>query len=725
MMKSLAVSWELLRDFSIHKHKGGLICKMNLKEFSERFPDVMDDVKKVRKTYPMKISEYYLGLVKEKNDPIWKQCIPDMKELEDNVNEEDPLLEEEYSPVPCLVHRYPDRVLLLASNKCAMYCRFCTRKRKVGKEVVISKDMIANAIDYISKHNEVRDVIISGGDPLMLDDEFLEWIVKSIREIPHVEIIRIGTRVPCTMPARITPELVDMLKKYHPVFVNVHFEHPMEITPESKKACELLVDAGIPVANQAVMLKGINDDPKVLRELFHKLIAMRVKPYYLYQADCVKGTEHFRTSIEQGLEVMKSLYGFTSGMCVPQFMVDVPGGGKIPLLPEYLKYRNDESIVLENFEGKIVEYKNPLTVEEKKKAANGKMRIAVAFNLKKEAPNDQPVDAFADFDEIDVPLAIKKALEKKGHIAEIVEANEEFFEKIKNGNYDFVFNMAEGLNAGARESQIPAILDMLGIPYTGSGILTQAITLDKTKTKEILIYHGVPTPRYQLFNHCDEKISSDLVFPLFVKPNAEGSSKGIRNNSLVNNEKELKKMVKYVISTYKQPALAEEYLDGREFTVGVIGNSPPRVLPIVEITFDYLPAGINKFDSYEVKWYWDNPNNPVDPIVCPAKVDPELKQRIEEVALRTYKVLGILDLCRMDMRLDKEGIPHVIDVNALPGMMPNPIDNSRFPKACYAAGMNYDKIVNTVLNEAMKRYGLLTETKRVKNESRDSVQLSR
>jgi lysine 2,3-aminomutase len=698
---------------------------MNLKEFYEKFPDVVKDIQKVRRTYPMKISEYYLGLMKEKNDPIWKQCIPDLKELEDNVNDEDPLLEEEYSPVPGLVHRYPDRVLLMASNKCAMYCRFCTRKRKVGKEVVITKEMIASAIDYISKHNEVRDVIISGGDPLMLDDDMLEWIVKSIREIPHVEIIRIGTRVPCTMPARITPELVDMLKKYHPIFVNVHFEHPAEITPESSKACEMIADAGIPLANQAVLLKGINDDPKVLRELFHKLIAMRVKPYYLYQADCVKGTEHFRTSIEQGLEIMKSLYGFTSGMCVPQFMVDVPGGGKIPLLPEYVKYRNDESVVLENFEGKIIEYKNPLTVEEKKKASNGKMRIAVAFNLKKEAPKDQPVDAYAEFDEINVPMAIQKALQKKGYIAELVEANEEFFEKMKTGNYDFVFNMAEGLNAGARESQVPAILDMLGIPYTGSGVLTQAITLDKTKTKEILIYHGVPTPSYQLFNHWEEKISSDLVFPLIVKPNAEGSSKGIRNNSLVNNEKELKKMVKYVISTYKQAALAEEYLDGREFTVAVIGNSPPRVLPIVEITFDYLPAGVNKFDSYEVKWYWDNPTNPVDPIVCPAKVDEELRKKIEEVALRTYKVLGIVDLCRMDMRLDKEGIPHVIDVNALPGMMPDPLENSRFPKACYTAGMNYDKIINTVLNEAMKRYGLLTETKRVKNESRNSVQLSR
>ncbi|MBN2052460.1 KamA family radical SAM protein [Candidatus Woesearchaeota archaeon] len=694
---------------------------MNLKEFCNKYPEVVDDIQKVKRVYPMKLSEYYLGLIKEKGDAIWKQCIPDIKELEDSLNDEDPLLEEEYTPVPCLVHRYPDRVLLLASNKCAMYCRFCTRKRKVGKEVTITKEMISSAIDYIRQHKEVRDVIISGGDPLMLDDDILEWIIKGIREIKHVEIIRIGTRVPCTLPSRITPELVNMLKKYHPLFVNVHFEHPAEITEESKKACELLADAGIPLNNQAVLLKGVNDDVKVLKELFHKLIQIRVKPYYLYQADQVKGTEHFRTTIEEGIDIMHKMIGFTSGMCVPQFIVDAPGGGKIPLLPEYAQHRTEESLFLKNFEGKIVEYKNPLSIEVKKKSTSGRMRIAVVFNMKKEAAKNMPEDAYAEFDEITVPLAIKKALEKKGHVAELVEANESFVEKIKQGDYDFVFNIAEGLNSGARESQIPAILDMLGIPYTGSGVLTQAITLDKTRTKEILMYHGVPTPGYQLFNHWDEKISKNITFPLIIKPNAEGSSKGIRNNSLVNNEKELRKMVKFVVNNYKQAALAEEYLEGREFTVSIIGNNPPKVLPIVEITFDYLPSGVHKFDSYEVKWYWDNPTNPVDPVVCPAKIDDELRKKIEDVALRAYKALGIVDLCRMDMRLDKQGTPHVIDVNALPGLMPDPLENSRFPKACYTAGMSYEKIINTVLSEAMKRYGLPAETKRLKHASRNSV----
>ena len=699
--------------------------KMNMNDFLKKFPEEAENIRKVRKVYPMKVTNYYLGLIREKGDAIWKQCIPDLAELNDTVNEEDSLLEEQFTPVPGLIHRYPDRVLLLASNKCASYCRFCTRKRKVGKEVTITKEMILNAMDYIRKHPEVRDVLVSGGDPLMLSDEELEFILREIRSIPHVEIIRIGTRVPCSLPERITPRLCEMLKKYHPLFVNLHFEHPDEITPESTRACALLADAGIPLGNQAVLLKGVNDDPKVLAELFHKLVQIRVKPYYLYQADQIKGTEHFRTNVKDSLKIMEKLYGFTSGLCVPQFVIDAPGGGKIPLTPEYCQYMNEDAVVLRNFEGKVVEYKNPKKVEARKRVAGKILRIAVVFNLKKELDKSMQEDAYAEFDEIDVPVAIKTALEKKGFIADLVEADENFFEKMKNSNYNFVFNIAEGLNSGARESQVPAILDMLGIPYTGSGVLTQAITLDKTRTKEILLYHRVPTPKYQLFTHWEERLKPGMSFPMFVKPNAEGSSKGIRDDSLVHNEKELRKMVKFVITNYNQPALVEEYLDGREFTVAVIGNNPPRVLPIVEVTFDYLPDGIHKFDSYEVKWYWDNPTNPVDPIVCPANIDELLKSRIEAVAIKTFKALGCVDLCRMDMRLDETGVPNVIDVNALPGLIPDPAVNSRFPKACYTAGMSYEKIIHTVLSEAMKRYGLYVEARKVKNASRNTLQLSR
>ncbi|MFH0876083.1 MAG: KamA family radical SAM protein [archaeon] len=319
----------------------------------------ISQIEKVKRVYPMKVSGYYLNLIKEKDDPIWKQCIPRPEELSDNVNEEDPLHEEKYSPVPYLVHRYPDRALLLVSNRCAMYCRFCTRKRKVGKIVDITRDHILNAIKYIEMHSEIRDVIVSGGDPLMLKDADIEFVLQNLRIIPHVEIIRLGTRIPCTMPMRITKRLCNMLKKYHPLYMNVHFEHPSEITAESRKACEMLADAGIPLGNQCIMLKGVNDNPEVLKELFHRLVMMRVKPYYIYQTDQVKGTEHFRTKVNESLEIMSHLHGRTSGLCVPHFIIDTYGGGKVPVLPEYVLAHDSEKITLKNFEGKSVEYKNP------------------------------------------------------------------------------------------------------------------------------------------------------------------------------------------------------------------------------------------------------------------------------------------------------------------------------------------------------------------------------
>ncbi len=346
-------------------------------------------------------------------------------------------------------------------------------------------------------------------------------------------------------------------------------------------------------------------------------------------------------------------------------------------------------------------------------------KIAVVFNLKKEPAQNMPEDFYAEFDNLSVPTAIKEAIEKKGFDVEIVEANEDFFEKIRYGNYDFVFNIAEGLNGGSRESQVPAILDMLGIPFTGSGVFTQALTLDKRRTKEILQYYGVATPKFQIFTSWNQKLDPELQFPLFVKPNGEGSSKGIRNDSLVTNEEELRKKLRFVMNNYNQPALVEEYLEGREFTVAILGNSPPKVMPIVEVTFDYLPEHVHKFDSYEVKWIWDSPNNPVDPVICPANVSKELEKMIKATALKTFKVLGCVDLARIDIRLDKNGIPNVLEINALPGLMPDPLENSRFPKACFTAGMTYDEIIITVLSEAMKRYSLLKEIKtEIKNDNK-------
>jgi lysine 2,3-aminomutase len=334
--------------------------KLSVNEVLRRFGADLKEIERVKRVYPMKISPYFLNLIKTRDDPIWRQCIPDRRELEDHFNIDDPLKEERDTKVPGLIHRYPDRALLLVCSKCATYCRFCTRKRKVGRIKQIPMKQIMKGIDYIRKHKQIRDVILSGGDPFLRTDRELAYILKELRTIPHLEIIRIGTRVPCTMPSRITKRLCNMLKKYHPIYVNIHFNHPTEITPESKKACGLLADAGIPIGSQTVLLKGVNDSPEVMRELMKKLIQIRVRPYYLYMCDLVKGIEHFRTELETGMKIMKSIQGFTSGLCVPHFVIDSPGGGgKIPILPQYIQKISSKKIVLCNYKGEKYEYPNP------------------------------------------------------------------------------------------------------------------------------------------------------------------------------------------------------------------------------------------------------------------------------------------------------------------------------------------------------------------------------
>lgn len=320
------------------------------------------ELREVCKKYPVRIPKYYLSLIKNFDDGIYKQCMPAREELLDTVCFEDPLNEEVgylQGGVPKgITHRYPDRVLFIVSNQCAMYCRFCTRKRKVGD---LNKQKtwkeIEEGIEYIKTHSEVRDVLLSGGDPLMLNDYVLEKIIKNLRAIPHVEIIRIGTRMPCTLPQRVTLSLCNMLKKYHPIYVNTHFNHPDEITPESEKACTRLADAGIPVGCQTVLLKGVNDSVEVMKTLMQKLVKIRVKPYYIYQADLVLGTNHLRTKVEKGIEIIKGIRGFTSGLCVPHFVIDSPGGGgKIPLLPNYLQEIRDDKVILKNYLDNTHEY---------------------------------------------------------------------------------------------------------------------------------------------------------------------------------------------------------------------------------------------------------------------------------------------------------------------------------------------------------------------------------
>ena len=310
--------------------------------------------------FQARINPYYLSLIRYPGDPIWKQCVPDKKELDDMDGFEDPLHEDEMSPVPNITHRYPDRVLFLTTSQCGMYCRFCTRKRKVGDSGKISMKELESAFKYIEDHKQIRDIILSGGDPLMLTDTMLEKILSRLRQIPHVEIIRLGTKMPCVLPQRITPALCSMIKKYHPIYINTHFNHPWEITPESIKACTMLVEAGCPVNNQAVLMKGVNDDAEVLKELFLKLLKMRVRPYYLFMADETRGANHFKTTVDAATDIIYKLRGNISGLAIPHLVIDAPGGGgKIPILPKYVLHHDDNRIIMRNYKNEVYVYKEP------------------------------------------------------------------------------------------------------------------------------------------------------------------------------------------------------------------------------------------------------------------------------------------------------------------------------------------------------------------------------
>jgi lysine 2,3-aminomutase len=310
--------------------------------------------------FNLRITPAALQFIRRPGDPFWVQYVPTPHELvvEDGIV--DSLDEDADSPVPNLTHRYPDRVLFLVSPVCATYCRFCTRRRKVGDPEKIPLNQFDSAFAYLREHTEIRDVILSGGDPFMLSDRRIEYFLRTLREIPHIEIIRIHTRMPSHLPQRITPDLCEIIRKYHPVFINVHFNHPDELTPEAVEALGMLADAGVPLGSQTVLMKGVNDDPAVMKELMHRLLNARVRPYYIYQADVVAGGEHFRTTVEKGLEIIRALRGWTSGLGVPHYVIDAPGGGgKIPLLPEYVESITDEEVVLRNYAGEVYRYPVP------------------------------------------------------------------------------------------------------------------------------------------------------------------------------------------------------------------------------------------------------------------------------------------------------------------------------------------------------------------------------
>lgn len=336
----------------------------DLKKHIHLTPSEEEGVKKSLETLRMAITPYYLSLIdpNDPRDPVRRQAVPSALELHiSHADLLDPLHEDEDSPVPGLTHRYPDRVLFLITDMCAMYCRHCTRRRFAGQTDAQSpSERIQRGIDYIARSPQVRDVLLSGGDALLVSDRVLETIIQRLRDIPHVEIIRIGTRVPVVAPQRITDELVNMLKKYHPIWVNTHFNHPHEITPESRAALAKMADTGIPLGNQSVLLRGVNDNVDVMKKLVHLLVMNRVRPYYIYQCDLSMGLEHFRTPISKGIEIIENLRGHTSGYAVPTYVVDAPGGGgKIPVAPTYIISQSPGKIVLRNYEGVITTYTEP------------------------------------------------------------------------------------------------------------------------------------------------------------------------------------------------------------------------------------------------------------------------------------------------------------------------------------------------------------------------------
>jgi lysine 2,3-aminomutase len=342
-----------------------------LKEILELTSEEIEGIKHSKGRLALAVTPYFASLMDpfNPNCPIRRQAIPRVEEIHLSKNEMvDPLGEDTHSPVPGLVHRYPDRVLLLVTDQCAVYCRYCTRRRLVGSnERSITQGNFEEVLKYLKSHRKVRDVLLSGGDPLLLENERLEEMLSRLRAIPHIELLRIGTRVPVTLPQRITSGLVRMLKKYHPLMISIHFTHPKEITDQVRRACSELADGGIPLGSQTVLLKGINDKPYIMKKLVQELLKIRVRPYYIYQCDLAMGTEHFRTSVATGIQIMEKLRGHTTGYAVPTYVVDAPGGGgKIPLQPDYVVSKGRGKIVLRNYEGKVFEYPEPNIIEFKK-----------------------------------------------------------------------------------------------------------------------------------------------------------------------------------------------------------------------------------------------------------------------------------------------------------------------------------------------------------------------
>ncbi len=701
--------------------------------------------------YPVRIPEYYRSLIDfdDPDDPIAMMALPDSRELASCPSlYRDPLEEDEDMPVERLVHRYSDRALLISTTTCAMYCRFCTRKRLAGKgSGKITQKNLDAVVSYLKLHPEIRDVIVSGGDPFTMSDQQIGHILAALRTVPTVQILRVGTRVPAVLPSRVTANLAKTLAKYAPIYVNTHFNHPRELTPEAVAALGKLADAGIPIGNQTVLLAGINDRPEIMAELFRKLLASRVKPYYLFQCDLTEGVEHLRTPLSKGIEIMEALRGRLSGLAIPTFVVDSPhGGGKVPISPVYVVSAAPNRTVLRNFAGQMMVYPDPVPSggirqdgggvvhdgvaallsgaldllgprpeeqsirrhsrfrgEAKKSGKwvageSAPVKVGLAFNMKR---TDSLVsDAEAEFDSPRTIDAIDEALQSLGYPVVRLEADYSFPSRLAAADVDVVFNIAEGLRGRSREAQVPALCEMMGIQYTGSDPLTLAAGLDKAVSKRLLSTAGVTTPAGFLINGSPAKVPDNFSFPVIAKPNAEGSSKGIDTYSVANDEQELFSLVEMLRKRYGKGTgiIVEQFVKGREITVGLIAGKGGRLTALDPMEVVFLQDDGYNVYGYDLKQNWDGRLT----YQCPARLGDRLARACKNMAINAAKALGCRDVARVDLRLDKAGVPWVIEVNPLPGLTPGYSDMVMIAEA---AGLSYRELIGRILEPALVRLG--------------------
>ena len=660
------------------------------------------------KWFPMAITPYYASLLDQENplQPLRRTVVPQIAETVCSPSEaRDPLGEEHDSPVPGIVHRYPDRVLFVVTKFCSTYCRYCTRSRLVGNgnHTFFNKVQWERAISYIESSPMVRDVLISGGDPLTLPDEKLEWLLSRLRRIRHVEFLRIGTKVPVVLPQRITPGLARMLKRYHPLWVSIHFTHPDELTPEVSLACERLADAGIPLGSQTVLLAGINDNIETMKRLMHGLLRIRVRPYYLYQCDPISGSAHFRSPVAKGMEIIQGLRGHTTGYAVPTYVVDAPGGGgKIPLLPRYLVGRDGGDLLLKNYEGHVYRYPDPGGNLGSKSHSNrrgiqdtGKlMRIGITYDLRE----DYIAEGFseeetAEFDREDTIVAIEQALKDLGHEVDRIGNVRNLTSRLVAGErWDMVFNIAEGLKGFGREAQVPALLDAYNIPYTFSDPLVLSLTLHKAMAKRVVRQLGISTPDFFVVEKTSDLEKVGLPLPLFAKPVAEGTGKGITAASRITSQSKLVSTCMHLLLTHNQPVLVESFLPGREFTVGIIGSRTDALaLGVLEVILREN-AEPDVYSYLNKERYEDS----VEYLLA----NDAMAEKAKEMALTVWRGLGCRDAGRVDIRLDVNGIPNFMEVNPLAGLHPQHSD------LCIIArmkGMPYRDLIEAIMRSAISR----------------------